>query len=163
QKLSSALTNPNFEQFGGRAIPFFGDYLMVSAVDNSVAAVWTDARDVIAGPDSDGNDVAGDSHNGGACTSSFSPSFDGTAGRDQRDRGRPVAGRGRGHQPAADRSDAQRDGRSGAGRQRGIRNDAVSQDRNRDLHNRDPDHAERQHRLLGAGVGGTAQRDSDRR
>jgi hypothetical protein len=83
QQLTSAPTNPNFEQFGGRAIPFFGDYIMVAAVGNSVAAVWTDARDVIAAADSDGDDPAGDSHVGGACTSSFSTCFDGTGGLDQ--------------------------------------------------------------------------------
>ena len=83
QELTSALTNPNYEQFGGRQVPFFGDYIMVSAVGNSIEAVWTDARDVVAGPDSDGDDVAGDSHNGGACTSSFSHCFDMTGGLDQ--------------------------------------------------------------------------------
>jgi len=82
-KLTSVPTNPNFEQFGGRTVPFFGDYIMVAAVGNSVEAVWTDARDVVAGPDSDGNDVAGDSHNLGACTSSFSHCFDLTGGLDQ--------------------------------------------------------------------------------
>jgi hypothetical protein len=77
------LTNPNFEQFGGRTVPFAGDYLMVSAVGDSVAAVWTDQRDTVAAPDSDGNDPAGDSHVGGACTSSFSPCFDLSGGLDQ--------------------------------------------------------------------------------
>jgi hypothetical protein len=83
QELTSALTNPNYEQFGGRAIPFFGDYIMVAAVGNSVEAVWTDARNVVAAADSDGNDPAGDSHLGGPCVSSFSPCFDGTGGLDQ--------------------------------------------------------------------------------
>jgi hypothetical protein len=83
QELTSVLTNPNFEQFGGRTVPFAGDYLMVSAVGNSVAAVWTDQRDTVAAPDSDGNDPAGDSHVGGACTSSFSPCFDLSGGLDQ--------------------------------------------------------------------------------
>ena len=83
KQLTSALTNPNFEQFGGRAIPFFGDYIMVSAVGTSVAAVWTDARDVVAASDSDGNDPAGDSHVGGLCTSSFTTCFDSTGGLDQ--------------------------------------------------------------------------------
>jgi hypothetical protein len=56
---------------------------MVSAVGDSIAAVWTDQRDAVVGPDSDGNDVAGDSHNGGACTSSLTTCFDGTGGLDQ--------------------------------------------------------------------------------
>jgi len=83
QQLTTALTNPNLEQFGGRLVPFFGDYIMVSAAGSSIEAVWTDQRDAVIGPDSDGNDVAGDSHNGGACTSSLSTCFDGTGGLDQ--------------------------------------------------------------------------------
>ena len=84
QELTNALTNPNFEQFGGRLVPFFGDYIMVAAVGNSVEAVWTDARDVVAGPDSDGNDPAGDTHNGGTCFSTIANNcFDLTGGLDQ--------------------------------------------------------------------------------
>jgi hypothetical protein len=82
QQLTSVPTNPNFEQFGGRTVPFFGDYIMVAAVGNQVEAVWTDARDVVAGPDSDGNDPLGDTHNGGAC-GAFSTCFDLTGGLDQ--------------------------------------------------------------------------------
>jgi len=82
QQLTSAPTNPNFEQFGGRTVPFFGDYIMVSAVGNSVEAVWTDQRDTVAGPDSDGNDPLGDTHNGGSC-GAFSTCFDLTGGLDQ--------------------------------------------------------------------------------
>ena len=81
-------TNPNYEQFGGRRIPFFGDYIMVSAVGSTVAAVWTDARNVVgaadpAPKDNDGDDVAGDPETGGTCTSSFTACFDGTGGLDQ--------------------------------------------------------------------------------
>jgi Neuraminidase (sialidase) len=85
QELTSVLTNPNFEQFGGRTVPFAGDYLMVSAVGNAVEAVWTDARDVVAAPGPDGNDPLGDAHLGGlgACTSTVSTCFDLTGGLDQ--------------------------------------------------------------------------------
>jgi hypothetical protein len=80
-------TNPNYEQFGGRRIPFFGDYIMVSAVGNTVAAVWTDSRNVVGAADltgdNDGDDVAGDPETGGTCTSSFTTCFDGTGGLDQ--------------------------------------------------------------------------------
>ena len=82
-------TNPNYEQFGGRKIPFFGDYIMVGAVGSTVAAVWTDARDVVGAADpapkgdNDGDDVAGDPETGGTCTSSLTPCFDGTGGLDQ--------------------------------------------------------------------------------
>ena len=81
-------TNPNYEQFGGRRIPFFGDYIMVGAVGSTVAAVWTDARDVVGAADpspkdNDGDDVAGDPETGGSCTVSTSNCFDGTGGLDQ--------------------------------------------------------------------------------
>jgi hypothetical protein len=80
-------TNPNFEQFGGRRVPFFGDYIMVGAVGSTVAAVWTDSRNVVGAADptgdNDGDDVAGDPETGGTCTSSFSACFDGTGGLDQ--------------------------------------------------------------------------------
>jgi hypothetical protein len=89
QVLTDALTNPNFEQFGGRLIPFFGDYIMVSAVGGSIAAAWTDSRDVATAADTsttsdqDGNDVAGDPEIGGSCTSSLDACFDATGGLDQ--------------------------------------------------------------------------------
>jgi hypothetical protein len=87
QVLTDTLTNPNFEQFGGRRIPFFGDYIMVSAVGGSIAAVWTDSRDVVPATDpsgdNDNDDVAGDPETGGTCTSSFTDCFDGTGGLDQ--------------------------------------------------------------------------------
>lgn len=84
-KLTDQPTNPNLEQFGGRLVPFFGDYLMVSAAAGGIQAVWTDQRDAVVGGGPDGNDVAGDPAAGGAvsCTSSFSICFDGTGGLDQ--------------------------------------------------------------------------------
>jgi len=56
-QVTDAATNPNFEQFGGRRIPFFGDYIMVSAVGDTVAAVWTDSRNVVAGVEKAGTDI----------------------------------------------------------------------------------------------------------
>jgi Neuraminidase (sialidase) len=82
-------TNPNYEQFGGRKIPFFGDYIMVSAAGSTVAAAWTDARKVVGAADpapngdNDGDDVAGDPETGGLCTTTMSTCFDGTGGLDQ--------------------------------------------------------------------------------
>jgi hypothetical protein len=80
-------TNPNYEQFGGRKIPFFGDYIMVGAVGSTVAAAWTDARDVVGAADptvdNDNDDVAGDPETGGACGSSLDACFDATGGLDQ--------------------------------------------------------------------------------
>jgi hypothetical protein len=80
-------TNPNYEQFGGRLVPFFGDYITVAAVADKVGAVWTDQRDTVvasdASGDNDGADVAGDPETGGSCTSSFTTCFDLTGGLDQ--------------------------------------------------------------------------------
>ncbi len=76
-----AATNPNFEQFGGRRVPFFGDYIMVSAVGSTVAAAWTDSRDVVpgtenAGQDMDNDDIVGDPETTVTCTGIASICFD---------------------------------------------------------------------------------------
>jgi hypothetical protein len=80
-------TNPNFEQFGGRLVPFFGDYITVAAQGNTIGAVWTDQRNTVGAADpsgdNDGADVAGDPETGGACTSSLTTCFDLTGGLDQ--------------------------------------------------------------------------------
>jgi hypothetical protein len=86
-QVTDAPTNPNFEQFGGRRVPFFGDYITVAAQGDTVGAVWTDQRNTVGAPDpkgdNDGADVAGDPETGGTCTSSFTTCFDGTGGLDQ--------------------------------------------------------------------------------
>jgi hypothetical protein len=66
-------------------VPFFGDYIMVSAVGGAVAAAWTDQRDTVAATGStDGDDVKGDPETGGSCTSTVgSNCFDLTGGLDQ--------------------------------------------------------------------------------
>ena len=38
---------PQYEQFGDRDIPFFGDYNSISAVGDTVLMDWTDQRDPI--------------------------------------------------------------------------------------------------------------------
>jgi hypothetical protein len=50
-RLSAVSSNPNWEQFGGRAFPFGGDYLYISSVGTFSYGVWTDWRDVVAGSD----------------------------------------------------------------------------------------------------------------
>ncbi|HEX6491411.1 MAG TPA: sialidase family protein [Gaiellaceae bacterium] len=86
-QVTDAPTNLNYEQFGGRRIPFFGDYITVAAQGNTVGAVWTDQRDTVGAPDpagdNDGADVAGDPETGGTCHSSFTTCFDMTGGLDQ--------------------------------------------------------------------------------
>src|SRR5438477_8385763 len=50
-RLSTATSNPNWEQFSGRTVPFGGDYLYISSVGTFAYGVWTDWRDVVAGSD----------------------------------------------------------------------------------------------------------------
>jgi hypothetical protein len=86
-QVTDTATNPNYEQFGGRLVPFFGDYLTVAAQGSTVGVVWTDQRNTVGAADpagdNDGADVAGDPETGGTCTSSFDACFDGTGGLDQ--------------------------------------------------------------------------------
>jgi hypothetical protein len=80
-------TNLNYEQFGGRRVPFFGDYITVAAQGDTIGAAWTDQRNTVGaadpGGDNDGADVSGDPETGGKCTSAFTTCFDGTGGLDQ--------------------------------------------------------------------------------
>jgi hypothetical protein len=41
----------NWEQFGNRDVPFFGDYNYISAVGSTVLMNWADGRDTVAGND----------------------------------------------------------------------------------------------------------------
>ena len=50
-RLSDVTTNPNYEQFGGRTVPFGGDYLYVSSVGSFSYGTWTDWRNVVQGAD----------------------------------------------------------------------------------------------------------------
>jgi hypothetical protein len=50
-RLSDTTSNPNYEQFGGRTVPFAGDYLYVSSVGDFAYGVWTDWRNTVAGTD----------------------------------------------------------------------------------------------------------------
>jgi hypothetical protein len=85
--VSDTPTNPNYEQFGGRLVPFFGDYITVAAQGDTIGAVWTDQRNTVTAPDpagdNDSADVAGDPETGGSCHSSITTCFDGTHGLDQ--------------------------------------------------------------------------------
>ena len=51
KRLSAVTSNPNWEQYAGRTIPFGGDYLYISSVGSFSYGVWTDWRDVLAGTD----------------------------------------------------------------------------------------------------------------
>lgn len=50
-RVSDQTTNPNYEQFAGRTVPFAGDYLWVSSAGGRTIGVWTDWRDTVAGTD----------------------------------------------------------------------------------------------------------------
>jgi hypothetical protein len=50
-RLSTATSNPNYEQFSGRTVPFGGDYLYISSVGAFSYGVWTDWRNTVQGTD----------------------------------------------------------------------------------------------------------------
>lgn len=62
QQVSTVGHQPEYEMFGGRRIPFHGDYLYIDAAAGTIFGVWTDNRTVVPGSDprdpiSDGFDV----------------------------------------------------------------------------------------------------------
>jgi hypothetical protein len=50
-KLTDVLSNPNYEQFDNRAVPFAGDYLWVTSLGSFAYGVWTDWRNTVQGTD----------------------------------------------------------------------------------------------------------------
>jgi len=50
-RMSDVTTNPNYEQFSLRTVPFAGDYLWISAVGNFAYGTWTDWRNTVGGTD----------------------------------------------------------------------------------------------------------------
>jgi hypothetical protein len=58
-RLSDMSTNPNFEQFAGRTVPFAGDYLWIDSVGTKTYGVWTDWRDTVPGSDARETAVSG--------------------------------------------------------------------------------------------------------
>jgi hypothetical protein len=49
--VTTQLSNPNYEQFSNRTVPFAGDYLWVTSSGATAYAVWTDWRDTVQGSD----------------------------------------------------------------------------------------------------------------
>jgi hypothetical protein len=49
--LTSEMSNPNYEQFANRTVPFAGDYLWVTSTGSTAYGVWTDWRDTVQGTD----------------------------------------------------------------------------------------------------------------
>jgi hypothetical protein len=63
-RLSDVTTNPNYEQFDGRQVPFAGDYLWIDSHGGTTFGAWTDWRNTVGGvdqrettPDETGADV----------------------------------------------------------------------------------------------------------
>jgi hypothetical protein len=50
-RLTTLTSNPNYEQFSNRAVPFAGDYLWVTSHGTTAFGVWTDWRNTVAGVD----------------------------------------------------------------------------------------------------------------
>jgi len=51
QIVSSVMTMPQYEQFGARDVPFFGDYNYIDAAAGKVLMDWTDQRETVPGTD----------------------------------------------------------------------------------------------------------------
>ena len=50
-RLSAQTTNPNYEQFDNRQVPFAGDYLWVTSMGDFAFGAWTDWRNTVVGAD----------------------------------------------------------------------------------------------------------------
>jgi len=50
-EVSTVGTMPQYEQFGDRDVPFFGDYNYIAASGSTVLMAWTDERDTVPGTD----------------------------------------------------------------------------------------------------------------
>src|SRR5438477_993619 len=50
-RISDVSSNPNYEQFDNRAVPFAGDYLWVTSLGSFAYTTWTDWRNTVQGSD----------------------------------------------------------------------------------------------------------------
>lgn len=50
-RMSDVTTNPNYEQFDNRTVPFAGDYLWVTSLGDFAFGAWTDWRNTVQGLD----------------------------------------------------------------------------------------------------------------
>jgi len=50
-RVTDVSTNPNYEQFDNRSVPFAGDYLWVTSLGDFAYGTWTDWRNTVAGSD----------------------------------------------------------------------------------------------------------------
>jgi hypothetical protein len=66
-RLSDVTSNPNYEQFSNRTVPFAGDYLWITSLGDFSYGAWTDWRNTVQGPDprevpEDEDDATADVH-----------------------------------------------------------------------------------------------------
>ncbi|MEP6817266.1 MAG: hypothetical protein ABI873_17130 [Marmoricola sp.] len=59
-RLTDVSSNPNWDQFGGRTVPFAGDYLWLDSAAGTTYGTWTDYRDTVAGNDPRTTSTRGD-------------------------------------------------------------------------------------------------------
>jgi hypothetical protein len=50
-RITDLTSNPNWDQFGGRTVPFAGDYLWVDSAAGLTFSTWTDYRNTVPGND----------------------------------------------------------------------------------------------------------------
>jgi len=50
-RLSDMTSNPNWDQFSGRTVPFAGDYLWIDSAAGVTFSTWTDYRNTVSGND----------------------------------------------------------------------------------------------------------------
>lgn len=50
-RLNAVRSNPNYEQFDGRSVPFGGDYLWITSLGTFAYGAWTDWRNTVPGVD----------------------------------------------------------------------------------------------------------------
>jgi hypothetical protein len=50
-KVTDEMSNPNFEQFDNRQVPFGGDYLWITSLGDFSFGTWTDWRNTVQGVD----------------------------------------------------------------------------------------------------------------
>jgi hypothetical protein len=50
-RMTTTTSNPNYEQFSSRTVPFAGDYLWVTSMGTFAFGTWTDWRNTVAGSD----------------------------------------------------------------------------------------------------------------
>jgi hypothetical protein len=64
-RISDTTTNAAFEAFGGRTVPFNGDYIWLTSNGDTAYALWTDYRNQVAGVDQRETGTAADNDPGG--------------------------------------------------------------------------------------------------